>query len=140
MIYAVIDTNVIVSSFITRHIDAVTKQVVQAIYDKRINPLYNGEIIAEYREVLSREHIRPYAENSEALIETIIEHGTNLEATPYPESMPDEKDRVFFEVALSAQDDDAKLVTGNVKHFPQVHFVITPGQMMSLLRDTSVGV
>ena len=133
MIYAVIDTNVIVSSFLTRHDDAATKQVIQAIYDRRITPLYNSAIIAEYREVLSRDYIRPYAENSEALIETIIERGTNLEATVYPDSMPDEKDRVFFEVALSAQDDDAKLVTGNIKHFPQVHFVVTPGQMMSLL-------
>ena len=138
MIYAVIDTNVIVSSYLTRHDDAATRQVVHAIYDGLITPLYNDEIIAEYREVLSRDYIQPHEKYSgefEELIHTILELGTDLEATPYPESMPDEKDRIFFEVALSAQDDDAKLVTGNIKHFPQVHFVVTPGQMMSMLKN-----
>ena len=134
MIYAVIDTNVIVSSFLSRHSDSATVQVVRAVVEGSIIPLYNEEIISEYRDVLSRDYIKPYAKNADELIEVIIEQGLDLEAKPYPNQMPDEDDRVFFEVALSAQDSDAKLVTGNIKHFPKVHFVITPGQMMGLLR------
>ena len=137
MIYAVIDTNVIISSYLTHHEDSATRQVINAVYDGRITPLYNNEIIAEYREVLSRDYIQPhekYPGEFEEFIQLILERGTNFDSTPYPESMPDEKDRVFFEVALSAQDDDAKLVTGNIKHFPQVHFVVTPGQMVGLLK------
>ena len=58
MIYAVIDTNVIVSSYLTHHEDSATRQVVNAVYEGRINPLYNAKIIAEYREVLSRDYIQ----------------------------------------------------------------------------------
>ena len=39
MIYAVIDTNVIVSSYLTHHEDSATRQVVNAVYEGRINPL-----------------------------------------------------------------------------------------------------
>ena len=133
MIYAVIDTNVIVSSFITRHEDSATKQVIRAVYEGRVIPLYNEEIVAEYREVLGRDHIRPYIDNPDSLINFIVDHGIKCDTETWPESMPDEDDRVFFEVALGSQNDNSKLVTGNLKHFPKVNFVITPGQLLSLL-------
>ena len=49
MIYAVIDTNVFVSSFLTRHDDAATLRIVRAIGSGLLVPLYNDEILAEYR-------------------------------------------------------------------------------------------
>jgi hypothetical protein len=39
---------------------------------------------------------------------------------------------VFYEVALSK--DDAYLVTGNTKHFPKKPIVVTPAQMLEILR------
>ena len=54
MIYAVIDTNVLVAALLSRHSDSATVQVVSAISEKGLRPLYNHEIIAEYKEVLSR--------------------------------------------------------------------------------------
>lgn len=54
MIYAVIDTNVLVSALLSRHPDTATVQVVSAISKSRFRPLYNKEILAEYRDVLSR--------------------------------------------------------------------------------------
>jgi hypothetical protein len=39
---------------------------------------------------------------------------------------------VFFEVALSK--DDAYLVTGNTKHFPKKPIVVTPAEMLEILR------
>ena len=36
---------------------------------------------------------------------------------PYDGEMPDEDDRVFYEVCLSKE--DSFLVTGNLKHFPK---------------------
>ena len=55
MIYAVIDTNVLVSALLSRHPDAATVQVVSAISKSAFRPLYNKEILAEYREVLNRQ-------------------------------------------------------------------------------------
>ena len=42
-----------------------------------------------------------------------------------------ENDVVFYEVALSK--DDSYLVTGNVKHFPKVNFVVTPAKIIEII-------
>ena len=42
--YAVIDTNVLVSAFLTRHPDSATVKVLNAISDGLLIPLYNQEI------------------------------------------------------------------------------------------------
>ena len=54
MIYAVIDTNVFVAALLSRHSDSATIQVVNALFRNGICPLYNPEIIAEYKDVLHR--------------------------------------------------------------------------------------
>ena len=66
--FAVIDTNVIVSALISKNIDSNPGKVFRAIVQERIVPLYNDEILAEYRCVLSRPkfHLAP------ALIETVL--------------------------------------------------------------------
>lgn len=46
--YAVFDTNVLISSLLTKRTDTATAQVVDAIPDGRIIPLYNQEILDEY--------------------------------------------------------------------------------------------
>ena len=47
-VYAVFDTNVIVSAMITSHSDSPTVKVVEKVATGQITPLFNGEIIAEY--------------------------------------------------------------------------------------------
>ena len=48
MIHAVIDTNVLVSALLTSKSDTATVQVLEAIMNGQIIPLYNEEIISEY--------------------------------------------------------------------------------------------
>ena len=45
MIYAVIDTNVLVSALLSRHPDAATVQIVSAISKSAFRPLYNKEML-----------------------------------------------------------------------------------------------
>ena len=47
------------------------------------------------------------------------------------EEYPDPKDTVFYEVKMSKE--DAYLVTGNIKHFPNKPFVVTPKEMIEIL-------
>jgi len=54
MIYAVIDTNVLVSALLTSNLEAATVKVLEALQYKKITPLYNDEIINEYVKVLRR--------------------------------------------------------------------------------------
>ena len=49
MIYAVIDTNVLVAALLSPHPDSATVQVVSAISNSGIRPLYNKEILTEYQ-------------------------------------------------------------------------------------------
>ena len=72
---------------------------------------------------------------SEEQISTVIEHikenGIDSSRFPYAGEMPDEDDRVFYEVCLSKE--DSFLVTGNLKHFPKEPQVITAAEMMKIL-------
>ena len=52
------------------------------------------------------------------------------------EFLPDPKDMVFYEVALSKE--DAYLVTGNTKHFPKKPIVVTPAEMLEILQHEGV--
>ena len=131
MIYAVIDSNVIVSAYITKNLTAATSKVWEAVLQGRITPIYNDEIIDEYNEVLRRkkfdipEHLIKWA------IDRVLMNGIRGERVPSKENFPDPKDVVFYEVALSK--DDAYLVTGNKKHFPQTPIVVTPAEMLAIL-------
>ena len=52
-VYAVYDTNVIVSALLSRNANAATVKVLDACLEKQqIIPVYNDDIIKEYREVL----------------------------------------------------------------------------------------
>lgn len=53
-IYAVIDTNVIVSALFTKNRDAATFKVLEALQKRNIKLLYNEDILKEYKDVLSR--------------------------------------------------------------------------------------
>ena len=55
-VYAVIDTNVLVSSLLTGRADSPTVKVMKAISEGTLIPLYNEEIMREYDEVLHRKN------------------------------------------------------------------------------------
>lgn len=52
--YAVIDTNIIVSAVISKSLESNPAKIIRAIVQDRIVPLFNDEILDEYRKVLSR--------------------------------------------------------------------------------------
>lgn len=131
MILAVIDTNVLVSVLLAKSEDSSVIKLIDAVLNGKIIPLFNNEIIAEYTEVLSRPKFNFDKETRELLVERIVFLGEDADRIAYPESLPDEDDRVFYEVALST--DDAYLVTGNIKHFPKTPIVVTPAQMLDIL-------
>ena len=54
-IYAVIDTNVIVSALFSISGQSNPAAIIRKVVDGTITPIFNEEILAEYKEVLSRE-------------------------------------------------------------------------------------
>lgn len=131
MIYAVIDTNVLVAALLTSNTESATVKVVQALFDGLITPLYNEEIYDEYEEVLNRKKFHFTKRDVTRYLEVMIDRGFRAHRVLSKETFPDPKDVVFYEVALSK--DDAFLVTGNKKHFPKTPIVVNPAEMIKIL-------
>lgn len=133
MIYAVINTNVIVSAYITKNLLASTSLVWTAVLQGKIIPVYSDEIIDEYIEVLHRKKFDIPERLITWAIDRILMNGIHSERVPSGEHFPDPKDVVFYEVAMSKE--DAYLVTGNKKHFPDKPIVVTPAEMVDILKE-----
>ena len=136
MIKAVIDTNVIVSAYITKNLEAATSRVWEAVLQCKLTPIYNDVILGEYFEVLQREKFCIPEHLVKRALDKIITNGVRGERVLSDESLPDPKDMVFYEVALSKE--DAYLVTGNTKHFPKKPIVVTPAEMLEILQREGV--
>ena len=130
--YAVIDTNVIVSALLAKHTDSAPVQVIEQVFDRIIVPMFNDEILSEYKEVLKRPKFLFAEDSVYDMLGAIIEAGIVSERAESVEVFPDPKDIVFYEVAISR--DDSYLITGNIKHFPAKSKVVTPSQMMAIIK------
>ena len=133
MIYAVIDTNVLVSALITHNPESATAKVVRLLLDNGFVPMYDADIITEYEDVLHRSKFPILPKVADALISFIIENGIEASRIDFAEPMPDEDDRVFYEISLSRE--DSFLVTGNLKHYATSPRVITPAQLLEITRN-----
>ena len=131
-IFAVIDTNVIVSSLFSLDGLSAPAIVVGAVLRGAIIPVFNDDILNEYKEVLSRSKF-PFNESQiELILSAFKDFGINVERTIVAEeSFPDPDDIVFYEVKMSVE--DAFLVTGNNRHFPHNSLVVTPSKMVEIL-------
>ena len=136
MIYAVIDTNVLVSALLTHNVGVATAKVLDSVAKCDIVCVYNEDILMEYREVLHRPKFKFPERKIDSLLAFITQKGIHSDRVPYDGNMPDEKDRPFYEVSLSVE--DSFLVTGNLKHFPVTPKVVTPSQMIDIINNQSL--
>ena len=133
--YAVIDTNVLVSAAMKP--ESVPGQVVELVLDGVIVPLLNKVIIKEYRDVL----LRPKFDFPEQIVKDVLNeidgHGIYVDTEHVDVELPDPKDLVFYEVVMDMRkEEDAYLVTGNIKHFPEKPFIVTPRQMIDIILES----
>ncbi len=134
-IYAVIDTNVFISALITKNHEASRVKVLEAVLRGDIIPLYHEEILAEYCEVLHRNKFKISEEVIDILMSSIIKYGVEIFPQPTGEILIDKDDLIFYEVAMEKRDDNAYLVTGNQKHYPVKEFIVTPSEMVEILKE-----
>ncbi len=131
MIYAVIDTNVIVSALITKNPNAATVQVLKAVLSGEVVPVHNSIILDEYDQVLRRKKFHLDSVLVDSILNYFRVFGQEEVQKHADIDMPDEDDRVFYEVSLSAE--DSFLVTGNLKHYPHSPKVVSPSEFIKLL-------
>ena len=138
MLYAVIDTNVLVSALLSDKEDTATVLVVKEVIKGNIIPIYSYEIVNEYRNVLNRRKFNFSKDKINLLLDAIYSFGILFEPEPFSFSLPDIKDLPFYIVVVQTQDKKSFLVTGNLKHFPTEPFIVTPRQIINILNENTV--
>lgn len=135
-IYVVIDTNVLVSAMLAVRPDSATVRVLEHLVNGDIVPMFNAEIVAEYREVLRRPRFRFAEDDIAAVIDLVVKGGVDSKGAATSGLVKDEKDVVFYEVAMSRE--DSYLVTGNIRHFPVNTRVVTPNELLEIIKNVGV--
>ena len=130
---AVVDTNVLVAALLSKRDDSAT---VRAMISGEFIPLYHEDILAEYEDVLHRKKKYDLSESAiQTVLNAIRRFGIEVFPKPTGEIFIDEDDIIFYEVAMEKRDDNAYLVTGNMKHYPVRDFIVTPSEMIAILEE-----
>lgn len=130
--YAVIDTNVLVSALLKQ--GSVPFQVVAEAMHGEIIPLLNSEILAEYEDVLNRPKFRFNKKAVSVFLEDLSQRAIFVDYDRIEDELPDPKDLVFYAVLMEKRkEEEAYLVTGNLKHFPEKTYIVTPKEMIDII-------
>ena len=134
--YAVIDTNVVVSSMLKQK--SIPWQILNLVDRNIITPLLNEEILNEYIDVITRNKFNFDKSLVDDTISRIKTKAIYIEREETIEDFIDKDDIVFFEIVLSARSTmDAYLITGNMKHYPVRSYIVTPAQMIEIIENDS---
>lgn len=121
----VIDTNILVSALWSKN--GAPARIISMVINGSLVPCYDYRILSEYREVLRRPKFRFSNGEINFLLDWIESSGRSVVTDPIEENFTDEADKKFYEVAKFCQ---AKLITGNIKHFPQDPLVVTVAEFL----------
>jgi len=128
MIEVVFDTNVLVSYLINEN--GTPARAVSLFYEEKIEIYYSNGIYEEYKEVLNREYFHFDRTKITKILNDLVEYGKLINPIASSFSIPDETDRIFYDTAKQS---GSFLVTGNLKHYPQETFILTPAEFLAKL-------
>lgn len=109
----VVDTNIIVSALLSP--EGTAFEFMTRVLDGEYTVLVSEEIFREYEDVLRRDRFGLGEDIINYILNWFIDHALWVEPQQSCAPMPDEKDRIFYDVAKSCR---ARLITGNFKHYP----------------------
>ena len=132
--HAVIDTNILVSAVLKG--DSVPGLIIEHTFCGTITPVLNDCILQEYHDVLRRPKFRLTDAIINDILNAICDRALWIDAPAIDIILPDPKDRVFYEVLTEARKSrDTYLITGNMKHFPTLPYIVTPRGMLTLIES-----
>lgn len=134
MYYAVVDTNILVSAALAKdRLQSVPYAVFQGISKHLFTPIVDENIVEEYCEVMSRSKFRWNVSYGQRFVDEILKYAISEPVAPTDFALPDVDDRIFYDVAFAHRDKNAYVVTGNIKHFPNVPFAISARNFLDLI-------
>ena len=122
---AVLDTNVIVSAFLSPA--GKSAAILRLVLNRELEICCNTAILAEYEEVLCRSKFAGKIQRQSVIrfFEIIRDIGCNVDAPVSQVQLPDESDRKFYDTAMAV---GAILITGNKKHYPDKPNICDPSE------------
>lgn len=132
MIKVVIDTNIIVSALLSP--SGSPAKVFNHVLNGNVVMCYDSRIISEYQEVLMRPKFGSDKKAVRQVIDFIVHSGISIVPIPILDAFEDEDDKMFYEVAKTAE---AYLVTGNGKNFRNEPRIIAPQEFLSVINNVS---
>jgi putative PIN family toxin of toxin-antitoxin system len=132
----VLDTNVLISSFLTSA--GNPSRILRLILQGDLEIVINEQILAEYTEVASRSIFRLDREKVQIVLDYLRSVAIHAPSLPLVPSLSDHGDEPFLEAALSTKSDF--LITGNKKHYParlcKDVTVVTPAEFLRKLASS----
>jgi putative PIN family toxin of toxin-antitoxin system len=122
----VLDTNVLISGLINPK--GYPAKVLNLILLKEVNLALDTRIYTEYSEVLLRPKFGFELELVHPLLDFFKSEFKFYNPPPLDVKLPDGDDLMFYELAKHAS--VLFLVTGNLKHFPNESFIVTPKEFI----------
>lgn len=134
MHYVVIDTNVIVSALLAQdHRQSIPFTILEAVFLGKITPVLSKDIVAEYISVLNREKFGFDKDRVNTILAELMSQAVMVSPIKTELKLHDPKDVCFYEAAAIYKDLGVFLVTGNMKHFPECPFAVTPAELKERL-------
>jgi len=127
MIKIVLDTNILVSALWKKN--SKPASIVQKVLEQVFTACYDYRILNEYINVLHRPKFSFASSDIKDLLEGIKNGGLSIIAPESNVVLPDEDDRMFYDVAEYC---DATLITGNTQHFPKEPFIVTASDFLDI--------
>lgn len=142
-ILACIDTNVLISMFISARSNSPVVKIFEEIVAGRVIPLISEEIFLEYAEVSARPKFN-IPEDSRLKVLGMLKQRSIIvnPERDYKEILQEKMglsfdigDVPFYVITMEKQGEGAYLVTGNLKHFPREPFIVSPKEFLKILQQ-----
>lgn len=119
----VVDCNVVIAAVLTQGTCRHVMETVMLNHDIIIT----NDIIEEYTVVSKRSKFKPFHAHLENIILLICEKGIFIKPSCSSFSLPDKDDQRYVDTAITAGAE--RLITGNIKHFPEKIYGTTRVQL-----------
>jgi len=130
MLKVVLDTNVLVSALLS--LKGAPAQILAMAMSGQATVCYDSRILLEYKNVLLRDKFPFESRDVLTLLDNIFQTGMAIIPKASDVVFLDEADKKFYEVAKEV---GAYLITGNMKHFPDDPYIVTPANFLIIAQD-----
>ena len=131
--FAVLDTNVLVSAVISS--SGYPYDILRLIQSGNVIPIYDERMLNEYKEVFHYDKLKISEETFQQTFTLILKSGLLIQDVETTKAqLLDQSDIPFFEVKESSEELSSYLVTGNLKHFPESDSIVTPRELINIMK------